>query len=251
MDLAIGKARETGACCVSMVKCGHVGRLGAYSEQAAAAGMIGFVSSGVGGPSVHDAAPYGAASPALSTNPISFSAPTEAEDPFMADFATTAIANSKVRLYRMLGRKLPPGAAVDKEGAPTEDPAAAIDGGHLLTFGRHKGFALSLFAALLGGLTGEADPEKRTMRGQFLMALDPGAFGDADAYRAGVQAFLDGMRSTPPAAGFDEVLVAGDLEARTRKRQEAEGIELPEGVWVRLTECSERFGIALPGVRAL
>ena len=44
-----------------------------------------------------------------------------------------------------------------------------------------------------------------------LQAIDVNAFTPVAEYQKGVRAFLDGIKSTPPAPGFDEVLVPGDF----------------------------------------
>jgi LDH2 family malate/lactate/ureidoglycolate dehydrogenase len=60
-----------------------------------------------------------------------------------------------------------------------------------------------------------------------------------------VRGFLDGIKSTRPASGFDEVLVPGDFEYRSRTRRLAEGIEVPEMIHRQLHEWGERLNVAL------
>src|SRR5690606_8092928 len=69
VDLAISIGREHGQAGVALQHTHHIGRLGAYAETIAAAGLIGVVLSGggVGGGSV---APYGSRERLLGTNPI-------------------------------------------------------------------------------------------------------------------------------------------------------------------------------------
>ena len=62
------------------------------------------------------------------------------------------------------------------------------------------------------------------MGGQFMQVLNVNAFTPLEAYQQGVRAFLDGIKSIPPAPGFDEVLVPGDYEHRSRVQRLAHGV---------------------------
>ena len=69
-------------------------------------------------------------------------------------------------------------------------------------------------------------------------------------YQQGLRATLDGIKATPPAAGFDEVLVAGDFESRNRAQRLADGIEVPGPIVDQLVEWGEKLGVNADGVRA-
>lgn len=251
IDLSMEMAREAGVGAVSVKNCTHIGRLGHYAEEAAARGFISMITWGAGEPitwgpphpALHLAAPYGGAAPALSTNPIAFGVPTGDDQPFVIDFATTAIANAKAWIYRERGEQFPTGCALDKEGRPTTDPAQYMDGGTLVIFGGHKGSGISLLTCLLGGLTGTYAAQPRSMDGPFFLALDPGVFGPPDHYQEGVRSFLDGIRATPVAPGFEEVLAPGDFEVRSRASNREAGIELTAGVLAALESGAAEVGV--------
>lgn len=245
MDLAVGKARANGVGAVSLANSRHIGRLGYYVEHAAAQGVVAMVSFGAGAPGRHLAAPFGGRGRALSTNPIAFGVPTGDDGPFVLDYATTAIANAKAWVLRDAGEPLPPGCALDKAGAPTPDPGAYLDGGSLVIFGGHKGYALSLLTCLLGGLSGSYDACAQSMEGPFFLAIDVAAFQPLAEYQRGVRAFLDGMRAVAPAPGFEEVLVPGDRERRSREEREAKGIPIPRSVRAGLADWARRLGVSL------
>lgn len=253
IDEAVEMARATGIAAVSIKNCTHIGRLGHYVEEAAAKGFISMVTWGAGVPTTwgpprekfHLAVPFGGATPTLSTNPFAFGVPTGDDAPFVVDFATTVIANAKAWIYRDLGEPLPPGCALGPDGQPTTDPDTYMNGGTLLIFGQHKGYGVSLITTLLGGLTGTflgADPN---MEGPFFMVLDPAAFVDPAQYQEAVRSYLDGMKATPPAPGFTEVLVPGDYEALSRQRSAQSGIELSPAVLASLTAAGRRFDVEL------
>ena len=242
---AIEKAKEAVSCSVSVSNTGHIGRLGEYAEAAARAGCIGLISVGSGGRGAGPTVPYGGSEGAFSTNPIAIGVPTGDESPFIVDYATSMVAEGKIQVARSKGIDLPEGCILDKNGMPSVKPADFYDGGALLAFGKHKGYALAMFTCLLGGLGGTFDVESGKMGGIFMQAINVNAFTPIEDYQKGVRAFLDGIKSTPPAHGFDEVLAPGDFEARSRKQRLTDAIEIPDTIYNQLQECAEKLGVSI------
>lgn len=242
---AIDKARTNTICCVSLVNTGHIGRLGEYAEIVARAGCLGMITVGSGGKGVGSVAPYGGALRALGTNPIAVGAPTGDETPFVLDFATSVVAHGKIMVARSRHADLPAGTIVDEAGNPSVDPEDFYTGGHLLTFGKHKGYALSLLVCLLGGLTGNFNAESATMGGGYMQVINIDAFTPLAEYQQHVRTFLDGMKSTPPANGFDEVLAPGDFEFQTRQQRLADGIEVPDTIYQQLQRWADKLQVSL------
>jgi LDH2 family malate/lactate/ureidoglycolate dehydrogenase len=245
MARAIEKARRSAICCVNLVRTGHIGRLGEYAEQAARAGCIGIVTVGWGQTGSGSTTPYGGARGAFGTNPIAFGVPTGDDVPFIVDYATSMVAEGKLRVARSKGEDLPEGYIVDRHGVPSVKPEDFYDGGFLLPFGNHKGYALSMLTCLLGGLSGRFDVERGTMGGAYLQVIDVAAFTPLEAYQQGVRAFLDGIRRTPPAPGFDAVLVPGDFEHRSRAQRLAHGVEVPNTIYRQIEECAGKLDVPL------
>ena len=246
MQRVIEKAKATDVCSVSLTNIGHIGRLGEYAEAAAHAGCIGIITLGVGGAgSVVQTVPFGGGRGALGTNPIAVGVPTGDDAPFIIDFATSVIAEGKIQVARSKGADLPKGCILDKHGNPSVKPADFYDDGFLLPFGRHKGYAISLLTCLLGGLTGSFDVEHGSMGGVFMQAINVNASTPLARYQQGVRAFLDGIKSIPPAPGFDEVLVPGDLEHRLRAERLANGIELPDTIYQQIQEEAEKLSVSM------
>ena len=243
---AIEKAKSEGTCFATLTRTGHIGRVGEYAQEAAESGYIGIVTVGGGSKGGGRILPFGGAVGALGTNPIAIGVPTGDDTPFLIDFATSMIANGKSYVAISENRDLPEGCVVDKHGNPTVKTAAYNDGGHLLAFGRHKGYALSLFVALLGGLGGAFNTEAGQMGGLYMQVIDVNAFTPLAEYQKGVRAFLDIIKATPPAAGFDEVLVPGDFEANTRAHCLANGIDIPDTIYQQLRECAEKWNVSMP-----
>jgi LDH2 family malate/lactate/ureidoglycolate dehydrogenase len=245
VTLAIEKAKQADLCGVSFVRTGHIGRLGEYAETAAQAGCIGIITHGLGGKNRGPVVPFGGASGVTSTNPIAVGIPTGDPTPFVLDIATSVVAEGKLQVARSKNADLPEGYIVDKQGRPSIKPADFYDGGFLLPFGGHKGYGLGLVVALLGGLSGRYDLAAGTMGGEFMVIINVSAFTPLEDYQRGVRSFLDGIKSTPPAPGFNEVLVPGDFEARSRARRLVDGVEVPDTIYQELQEWAGKLGVSI------
>lgn len=245
MDWAIDRARRSTVCCVTFENTTHIGRLGEYAEQAAKAGCVTMITLGWASGGVSQVVPFGGAQGVLGTNPIAVGIPTGDDAPFVIDFATSVIAGGKVMVARSKGVDLPTGAIVDKHGRPSTDPAAYYDGGFLLPFGGHKGYALSLFFSLIGGLAGGFASEHTAMSGLFMQVYDVAAFSPLEEYQRNVRVVLDGVKATTPAPGFDEVLVPGDFEYRSRQQRLTEGIEVPAETFGKIEEWAGKLDVSI------
>ncbi len=254
LDLAIDKARSHGMSTVSVVQANHIGRLGEYAEVAAENDMISITWASGYGKLRPVAVPYGGSKPLLSTNPIAIGAPAGEGPPLVLDYATTSIAQSKAMIALREGRELEPGLIVDLEGRPETSPQALFDGeAHLLPFGGHKGSALMLACEVLGRLFSGSDTYAEPVRGGegmkyqgiTFMLLRADLFQPIGNFTSSMNSFQHEVRSIPPASGFEEVVVPGDLEARARVDRRANGIPLPDEVWVSLVEVAASLDVTL------
>jgi hydroxycarboxylate dehydrogenase B len=228
LDVAIRKAGETGVGAVSVRRCNHIGRLGDYSETAGERGYIAFVTFGTAGANSGHSAPFGGA---------------------QRHFATTVVAEGKIQVARAKHAQLPPGSIVDKDGNPSTEPNDFYAGGMILPFGGHKGYGLSLVAALLGaGLTAEEPSEDGKGGGVFVMAIDPRAFADEAAYTGTVDAMAASVRSVPPAPGFQNVLLPGEPEANSRAQRSKEGVPVPADTWDAIAGAASEVGVEMPAL---
>jgi len=241
-DLAIAKARQVGVTALSIREQSHVGRLGAYTERAAAQGFATMMmaDSGRGPKSV---TPFGGSDRRLGTNPISFSIPADLDGPIMLDMATSAVAGGKIKVARSKGEPMGHGWAIDAAGNLTTDPEDFYNGGALLPLGgdqAHKGYGLSFvvesLAAVLSGIGFGADAEGFPNDGILMILLNIEMFRPLAAFKAEMAEFARYVKASPPAAGVSEVLYPGELESRNRRRRSVEGIDLPQKVWDALEE---------------
>jgi LDH2 family malate/lactate/ureidoglycolate dehydrogenase len=195
-------------------------------------------------------APFGGAGRALGTNPYSFAVPAGAREPFLADFATSVVAEGKLQVARAKGMRVAEGIILDSEGRPSTDPNDFYKGGTMLPFGGHKGYALSLLADLLGSLLPGADAmgEPPYTAGTFMMALRVDAFRPFAEFTAAVDQRFGEIKEVPPAPGFKEVLIPGEPEARSRAQRLKEGIPLPEDTWDKMATVATQYGVDLEEV---
>ncbi|MPZ86944.1 MAG: Ldh family oxidoreductase [Nitriliruptorales bacterium] len=242
-DLATDKAQRERVAAVSVVQASHTGRLAAFTERAARRNVAMFMAVGtVGQPMT---APYGGAAAVFGTNPVAFSLPNGEGPPVTLDYATSAIAAGKVKVAKAKHEPLPPGTVVTRDGLPTTDPEELFKGGALLPFGGHKGYALAVIAELLGGpLTGaDAYPGVVSRSGIFMFAVASDAFRPQTDYQQAVSRTAARIRGVPPAAGFEDVLLPGEPEARARTRRLRDGIPIPEETWREVCAVAEAFHV--------
>jgi LDH2 family malate/lactate/ureidoglycolate dehydrogenase len=236
-----------------VVQCHHLGRVGHYPELAAERGAIAVVCGGGYGVGSPITVPFGGRDPVFNTNPFAYAAPAP-DGRVMADFATTAGANARVRIARERGEPLPEGFAVDAEGRSTTDAEAVAAGGSLLPFGGHKGYALMTLIEVLSRIVMGGDDYAEAGRGGpvyghqgvCMLLLRPDVFRPAADYRAGVADLADALRGVRPAPGVAEVLAPGDPERRTRAERAGDGIPLPPDVWQSLLDTATAVGVDPP-----
>ena len=245
MKWTIAKAKKANLCGLSLASTGHIGRLGEYAEAATREGCIGVVTFGSGCGQAGAVVPFGGAKGGLGTNPIAVGVPTGDDSPFIIDYATSMIAQGKIQVAQSKGIDLPEGSILDKHGNPSVKTADYFDSGSMLPFGGHKGYALSLLVCMLGGLSGNFNIESGSMHGFFMQVINIEAYTPLEEYQQGVRAFLDGMKRTPPAPGFDEVLVPGDFEYRARTHRLVHGIDLPDTIYRQICQCAEKLNVSM------
>ena len=243
----IGKARGNAVAAVGLKHSGHVGRLGEWVELAAEEGLIALAYAN-GGRSGGLVAPFGGAERRMGTNPVAVAIPLQDRPTVLLDFATSAVAEGKVRVALNSGKPIPEGWALDKHGAPTQNPADLYDGGMLLPAAGHKGYSLALLSDFLGGiLTGAGGPSlPGTILGNGVLFV----LLNIDAFRPMAEFFADGsqiadwIKSTRPAPGFDEVLLPGEPEARSAQTRQENGIPLDDNTWSQIVRAALKLGVA-------
>ncbi|MBM3486852.1 MAG: Ldh family oxidoreductase [Alphaproteobacteria bacterium] len=249
MDRAIEKARAAAIGWVAVRDTAHSGAVGYYALRAAAADMVGLVIV----TSVPNMAYHGARAAGVATSPIAIAVPGATHAPLVIDMATAVAALGKIVQARNAGTALPAGWALDRDGNPTTDAAAAV---LPLPLGGAKGAGLSLLfecvTSLLVGnpiisaTLGEAPGDRRHRQNAVAVAIDIAAFTDVAGYKANVDALAAAVKALPRAAGCDEILVPGERGDRILVARHRHGIPLPPGTLRGLIEIAARLAIAMP-----
>lgn len=246
-DLLIDKTRHTGVAMVALSHAHHTGRLGRWSERIAGAGLVGMVMGGEAQPP-YKLAPHLGRSGALATNPVTWAVPRgKGRPPIVLDYATSAVSIGKLQVAAARGDDVPAGWFIDAAGRPSRDVRDFFDGGHLLPFGGHKGYALAVIVELLAvGLSaGTTAPAGHRSSCLFLTAVAPENFLPAEDFHRFATDTADRLTAVAPSGPDTEVLVPGDPELRSRRARE-HGIPIPGRTWQALAELGDEVDVALP-----
>lgn len=213
------------------------GAIGYYAGRIAKAGYIGFVFSG----SNLYVAMHGSYEPLFGTNPLAIGIPS-AGKPIVFDMATSAIARFGIIEAKTAGRPIPPGVAVDADGNPTTDAAAALAGA-ILTFGGYKGAALSLIVEVLTGplvgasFVGFGDPKHDC--GNLALAINPALLIDADAFKADVERLTTRVKAAKRLPGVDEIFIPGERGDKLLEAALQTGsVEIDDALWAALEQAA-------------
>ena len=245
MKVAIEKARHVGIGMVNVKGSHHCGAVSMYTMQAEEAGMIGFCTTNTGGASV---APYGGSGGALANNPLSWAFPSSGDFPIVIDMAAGVSAWQRIETMRIYGETLPQDWCWDKQGNPTTDPAL---GWVMRAAGATRGSGLAIAAALLtGALSGGEFPSRRERANpespseHTFLAINIETFVSSEQFHKEVDEAIRAIHATKPDAGFDEVLVPGELEWRRETAWTNDGIPLHKDHLQMLATAAADLGVA-------
>ncbi len=247
-QLAIELCREYGQAGVSLYQTSHIGRLGDYAETLAGAGLVGLLMAGGGRPG-GSVAPYGSRERLLGTNPLAMAVPTPPGVPCLVlDFATSAIPEGQVAVALANQRPVRAGSLIDEQGRPTTDAQAFYAGGALLPFGGHKGSALAFFIEILATTLASSAPaassEYRPGNPTLLIAWSVENFVSRETYDRLVGELLQRTHASAPAEGHADVLLPGEIEARTAAERRRNGVPISAGGWAELSALGTKLGVA-------
>ena len=213
MRYAIEKCKDSGVFTVFSRNNNTFGPAFYYPLLAAREGLIGIACSN----SPAQMAPIGGKEKMLGTNPFSIVVPADG-DPIILDMATSVVAKSKFKEYKLAGQVLPEGWALDKNGKPTIDPDEAMQG-LVLPMAGFKGYGIAMMIDILSGvLSGAAylnkvgrfyteDNACMNVGFQFIV-LDPKQILGKE-YEFVIKDFVSQLRKSKPIDGYS-ILLPGD-----------------------------------------
>jgi (2R)-3-sulfolactate dehydrogenase (NADP+) len=235
---AIRSARECGAAFACVTRSHHFGAAAYHLEAVAAAGMVGlaFGNSPAGMPA------WGGKRALFGTNPIAAVFPRRDAPPLLIDLSLSEVARGKLMVAAKKGESIPLGWALDKDGNPTTDPKAGLEG-MMVPAGGVKGAMLALVVELLCcALTGasfgfEADSffveeGNRPRIGQAFMVIDPAALAGTEVFSERIETLVAAMLADP------DVRLPGQRREALAKAAQENGIEVPEALVKQLEELA-------------
>ncbi len=255
-DICCGHAiRLAGAHGLGMVvarNSNHFGAAAFWAQRISAAGLAGLVTANAS-PVV---APWQGREGRIGTNPICLSIPSTGAGGWLLDMATTTVAKNRIVKAAATGQAaIPQGWAMDSQGVPTQDTQQALRG-LLMPLGGYKGSGLGMMVEILsavlsgGAMSSEVGGlhimDRRMGTSQSFLAIDVARFLPLDEFQSRMEHLVRTVKSTLPAQGYDEVLVAGDPEWRAEERRLRDGIPIEAGVWERLTSLAAQAGVSPP-----
>src|SRR5438477_7814960 len=258
MQMAIERTKKHGSCVMTLGNTHHLGRIGHWAEMAVAQGFVSIHFVNV--ISHARVAPYGGRDARFGTNPCWIGIPLPGEAPFVLDYATRAVAQGLLRVAHNKGDKVPLGRLIDPEGNPTQDPRYAVvpPFGAMLAFGEHKGYGMALACELLGGaLTGggtwhyDESNKQRVMIVMLAIVVDAKRLGTASVFEREARHFLDWLRKSRPAPGFDHVRIAGEPEREMRAKRSRDGIPVDDNTWQEIQRAADKVKLARERLQAL
>lgn len=248
MNQAINAAETFGVGLAVAKHSNHFGMGAYYVRLAAARNFIGIC--GTNAPATM--AVWGARETALGTNPLAIGAPAGRYGDINLDMSSSVVAKGKILVHARKGLSIPEGWAIDVDGNPTTDAAAAA-AGVVLPFAGPKGSGLALAIDLIAGvLSGAAfgssirdqyaDFTAPQDVGHFCIAIDIAQVMPVDAYTARVEAFCAELKSKKRAQGVSEILLPGQSKRRNEQRHLADGISLDPTVEEQLDRLADTLG---------
>jgi (2R)-3-sulfolactate dehydrogenase (NADP+) len=225
---AIVRAKENGVAFAGVTNSHHFGVAAWHLGPVAEAGLVGFAFG-----NSPAAMPMAGGKRALfGTNPIAAVFPRRDAAPITIDLSLSEVARGKIMVAAQKGEAIPAGWALDKQGLPTTDAKAALEG-MMLPMGGPKGAMLALMVELMVvALTGahfgfEADSffvaaGNRPKIGQAFMVVDPDALGGNEVYFERVDTLVSAMLADPG------VRIPGARRESLATRAADAGVEIPD-----------------------
>jgi LDH2 family malate/lactate/ureidoglycolate dehydrogenase len=246
LESAMQVAREFGIGVAFARNSNHFGAIAPYSLIAAEAGFASIIGSN----SSTTIAPTGGREAKVGNSPVAFGIPNPEGRPMILDMAVSVVARAKIRDALKRGEPIPDTWATDKEGRPTTDPKAALDG-FLLPIGGYKGYGLALIVDLFAGLLSGAaylthvtswvdEPEAPQNLGHFFILIDTRSLGPSTWLAERMQDFVGILHSTTPADAQKPVLVPGEQQMNKLERHRRDGIPIEAALREKLEAFAAR-----------
>jgi LDH2 family malate/lactate/ureidoglycolate dehydrogenase len=248
MTAAIESAKVYGIGMASVAHSNHFGMSAWVVQQALDADMMSLVFT-----NSSPALPvWGGRSKLMGVSPLACGAPGK-HKPFILDMAPSIAARGKIYKAKRREEKIPMDWALDKDGRPTDDPAAALEG-IMLPMGGPKGSALAIMmdvfsgvfsgSAFAGHVTNPYDPSKQANVGHFLVAIKPNLFMDLNEFRDRIDYLYQRVVGSDKAEGVERIYFPGEIEQLAQEERKKIGIPILQTELEALNEEARRVSVA-------
>lgn len=257
MTMAIEKAKKTGMAIVSVRNSNHFGIAGYYAKMACDQGLMGMAMTN----SEAIMVPTFARMAMIGSNPIAVALPANPY-PFFFDASTTVVTRGKLEVYNKMGKPLPEGWALNKDGHPSTDAKDVLSnivakngggimplGGSTETLGSHKGYGFGMLCEIFCSVFSQGTPSSHVNVGgksgtcHGFMAVDPHVFGDPEAIKAHFSAFLQELRDAPKADGQPRIYTHGEKEVFAYEDRMKNGIDVNINTVAEMADMDRFLGM--------
>lgn len=257
MTMAIEKAKKTGMAIVSVRNSNHFGIAGYYAKMACDQGLMGMAMTN----SEAIMVPTFARMAMIGSNPIAVALPASPY-PFFFDASTTVVTRGKLEVYNKMGKPLPEGWALNKDGHPSTDAKDVLSnivakngggimplGGSTETLGSHKGYGFGMLCEIFCSVFSQGTPSSHVNVGgksgtcHGFMAVDPHVFGDPEAIKAHFSAFLQELRDAPKADGQPRIYTHGEKEVFAYEDRMKNGIDVNINTVAEMADMARFLGM--------
>lgn len=257
MELAIEKAKKSGVGMVSVRNSNHYGIAGYYAKMACDQGLIGFSATNSEAIMVPT---YGRLA-MIGSNPIAMAAPAKPY-PFFFDASTTVVTRGKLEIYNKMGKPLPEGWALNKDGKDSTDAPdvlkniVAKNGGGIMPLGgsseisgSHKGYGYGMICEFFCSILSQGLTSNYVNQGgqsgtcHSFVAINPNCFGNPDDIEKHFSKFLQELRDSPKAEGQPRIYTHGEKEVAAVADRLAHGVPVNENTVKEMIEFAKFVGI--------
>ncbi len=179
--------------------------------------------------------PFGSSEALWGTNPITVAIPST-DKPVILDMASTKTTWGTILVAKLMGKEIPEGLALDKEGNPSTNPENM---GGLLPFEGQKGSGLAFVGELLAGtLTNSKTGKfKQGGWGGLFILIDPNLFRPIDEFKKDVTEAIKELKGSRKAQGVEEIFYPGEHSLKLREELLTKSeIEIDESLYAQIKD---------------
>jgi LDH2 family malate/lactate/ureidoglycolate dehydrogenase len=263
MKIAIERAQMYGSGWGAICNSNHFGIAGYHAMMALPFDMIGMAMTNA----TPFIPPTHSKQAMLGTNPIAYAFPTLHCKPLVIDLATASVARGKIEIAKRENKEIPLGWMVDKDGNPSQNIDALLDGGMLTPLGSlehlgsHKGYALGSLVDILTGVLSGANYGKWVPPfvpflpmlpdlpgkglGHFIGAMEVEGFRPVEEFKASMDHWITSFKSAERMDESQEIYVPGEKEYLLEEERLISGIPLNDKVVIDLEKVGKKYGVKL------